>query len=123
MFLSKLAERTGLFEFLAPIIGGYDNTGESKQQSAEGSNNGHEPFQESEGLVKRRRLDAQKKAEDDAEARGVFAKKQRVRYHNKTTDTVCDAVVVGVHFDDGPEQPYYVSSPRILLIAHFLLKH
>mmetsp|Transcript_3742 Transcript_3742/g.8316 ORF Transcript_3742/g.8316 Transcript_3742/m.8316 type:complete len:156 (-) Transcript_3742:362-829(-) len=107
MFLSKLAERTGLFEFLAPIIGGSDNNGDNQQQSAYVSNNDDESSQENKELVKRRRLDAQKKAEEDAEARGVFAKKQRVRYHNKSTDVICDAIVVGVHFDDGLEHPYY----------------
>ena len=56
--------------------------------------------------VKRRRLDAQKKAEELAESNGVFAKKQRVFYHNKSTNTMHDAHIVGVHFDDGPDKPY-----------------
>ncbi len=61
-----------------------------------------------ESRLRRSRLDAQIKAENDAAARGpnFFAMKQRVRYLNKTTNSVCDAVVVGVHLDD-PDDPYY----------------
>lgn len=57
--------------------------------------------------IRIRRIRAQKDEELAAESRGAFAKKQRVKYHHKGTDTVYDAVVVGVHFDDGPDHPYY----------------
>lgn len=100
---SKFAEQVGLYDFLAPE--------KKKSRSSEDSapaQKQNTSFSDEE-LMKRRRLDAQLKAEREAAARGpkFFAKKQRVRYLNKLTNSVCDAVVVGVHFDDGPENPYY----------------
>jgi hypothetical protein len=92
MFLSKLVESIG--EILAPIN---PFANDSKDDKPSGS----DPVS-----TKRRRLDAQKKAETLAESNGVFAKKQRVFYHNKSTDTMHDAYIVGVHFDDGPDKPY-----------------
>ena len=59
--------------------------------------------------AKRSQLDAQKKAEEAAASQGVFVKNQRVQYLNKLTNSVSDAVIIGVHFDDGPDDPYYVS--------------
>lgn len=108
MFFSKFAESTGLFDLLAPIIPRSRNNGQEQEgQSASKKNKvDHEQ-------IKRRQLDSQRKSEEVAESKGLFAKKQRVRYHNKTTDVVCDAVVVGVHFDDGPQHPYYVSTSSI----------
>lgn len=59
---------------------------------------------------RKRKLDAQWKLEEEAKSRGAFAKKQRVKYYHKTTGKwYDDAHVVGVHFDDGPDKPYYVS--------------
>ena len=55
-------------------------------------------------------LKSQKDAEDRAENAGLFAKRQRVIYLHRGTNTQYDAIVVGVHFDDGPDDPYYVSS-------------
>ena len=96
MFLAKLVDSIG--NILAPIIpiNNQSNNEKSKGQDLK--------------YVKRRRLAAQKKSEEIAESNGVFAKKQRVFYHNKSTDTVHDAYIIGVHFDDGPANPYYVSS-------------
>ena len=56
-----------------------------------------------------RLLEAQKDAEDRAETQGLYAKKQRVSYIHRGTNTQYDAMIVGVHFDDGPDKPYYVS--------------
>lgn len=98
MFLSTLVESIG--DFLAPINPFADNTND-----ADANSGGVDPV-----IIKRTRLEAQKKAEELAESKGVFAKKQRVRYHNKSNNTISDAVVVGVHYDDGPDKPYYVSS-------------
>ena len=57
--------------------------------------------------TRERRIETQKQMEVDALKRGHFAKRQRVRYHHRSTDTYYDAVVTGVHFDDGPDKPYY----------------
>ncbi|KAL3793668.1 hypothetical protein HJC23_010240 [Cyclotella cryptica] len=91
MVLSKLAELIGLYDVLAPIR----------------SDDNCKPEETDRVSTKRSRLDAQKKAEEVAASRGVFAKNQRVQYHNKLTNAVSDAVIIGVHLDDGPDDPYY----------------
>lgn len=118
MFLSRLAERSGLFGILAPRKSreSKDARKESSNDTAESSGNVDKDTvdkgqEESlpENNVRKRRLDYQRKMEAEAESRGAFAKKQRVRYHNKLQDRWDDAIVVGVHHDDGPDKPYYVS--------------
>jgi prolyl oligopeptidase PreP (S9A serine peptidase family) len=101
---SKFAEKVGLHDFLAPVIKKRRPRKESEDETTTIATS----FSDEQRL-KRRRLDVQLKAEKEAAARGpkFFAKKQRVRYLNKTTNSVCDAVVVGVHLDDGPNNPYY----------------
>lgn len=54
-------------------------------------------------------LTAQKEEEDRSRKIGQFAKKQRVSYHHRGTNKQYDAFIVGVHLDDGPDKPYYVS--------------
>lgn len=133
MFLSRLAEKSGLFGILAP----HRNKSPPKVPCAEGDDevvdkaklNGNtqekatlkknernkqsQPLNDGqESTVRKRRLDAQRKLEEDAESRGAFAKKQRVKYHNKLHGRWDDAVIVGVHYDDGPDKPYYVSLPE-----------
>ena len=111
MFFSKLAERAGLLDILAPITSPW-KTEENNEEGDDAVTNSKMDHEQ----IKRRRLDAQRRMEEDAESRGCFAKKQRVRYHYRTMDTVCDAVVVDVHFDDGPEHPYYVSIGALFLL-------
>ena len=103
---SKFANKIGLYDFLAP-------SGKPRRSSNNNSASEDDTTNSSSDAdrnrLKRNRLDAQLKAEKDAEARGpkFFAEKQRVRYLNKATNSICDAVVVGVHYDDGPDNPYY----------------
>ena len=97
MFLSKLAESISQ-------INPFSNHSSAADNSSTDDDVTTNP--EMIDTVKRRRLDAQKKAEELAESNGVFAKKQRVFYHNKSTNTMHDAHIVGVHFDDGPDKPY-----------------
>eukprot|EP00568_Trieres_chinensis_P002263 CAMPEP_0183295164 /NCGR_PEP_ID=MMETSP0160_2-20130417/3223_1 /TAXON_ID=2839 ORGANISM="Odontella Sinensis, Strain Grunow 1884" /NCGR_SAMPLE_ID=MMETSP0160_2 /ASSEMBLY_ACC=CAM_ASM_000250 /LENGTH=161 /DNA_ID=CAMNT_0025456597 /DNA_START=110 /DNA_END=592 /DNA_ORIENTATION=+ len=117
MFLSKIANKIGLFDVLAPrkkkenehrkvsdpktpaSVGSFDASGEEIVTSV----SGNDPYDDN----RRRRLRAQIDAEDAALALGVFAKKQRVKYHHKATNKFYDAVIVGVHLDDGPDKPYY----------------
>jgi hypothetical protein len=54
-------------------------------------------------------LRTQKEEEDRARNIGQYAKKQRVSYHHRGSNKQYDAIIVGVHFDDGPTNPYYVS--------------
>jgi hypothetical protein len=58
-------------------------------------------------------LTAQKEEEDRSRKIGQFAKKQRVSYHHRGTNKQYDAVIVGVHLDDGPDKPYYVSEQTL----------
>ena len=55
----------------------------------------------------------QYQAEKAAEKHNQFAKNQRVLYKQTNGPVVdkqySDAVIVGVHHDDGPDNPYYVS--------------
>jgi len=53
-------------------------------------------------------LEGQQEREQKASELDQFAKQQRVRYYHKLSDQwIEDAVVEGVHHDDGPEKPYY----------------
>jgi hypothetical protein len=110
---SKFAEKVGLYDILAPISSkqrsSSDTTEDRESPCTNNNNNNSSPDNDNNERTKRRRLDAQLKAEKDAEARGpnFYAKKQRVRYHNKATNSICDAYIVGVHYDDGPNHPYY----------------
>ena len=56
---------------------------------------------------KRRLLSEQKEREDQANEIGTFVKNQRARYLHKASGEWFDAQVVGVHHDDGPDNPYY----------------
>lgn len=125
MFLSRLAERSGLFGILAPRRSKDTNKKDKNGDADEGKSNDNsqdeavpvdtsgddEPQEQEsqEAILRKRRLDYQQKMENEAESRGAFCKKQRVKYHNRIQDTWYDAVIVGVHFDDGPDNPYYVS--------------
>ena len=59
--------------------------------------------------IRENRLRVQLEAEKRAEMYHQYAPHQRVRYHFRATDTWYDAIVVAIHFDDGPDNPYYVS--------------
>ena len=107
---SKFAEKVGLYDILAPISSEQRSSSDAtddRESCTISSSSSSSP--DNNERTKRRRLDVQLKAEKDAEARGpnFYAKKQRVRYHNKATNSVCDAYIVGVHYDDGPNHPYY----------------
>ena len=138
MFLSRIGEKSGLFGILAPRRRKQSRAQETNNSEQAGqasndqdgddqqlaTNNTNESNQETKPLdtretqqdsptfqectIKKRRLDAQLKAETEAESRGAFCKKQRVKYHNKLLGKWNDAVIVGVHHDDGPDKPYYV---------------
>lgn len=55
-----------------------------------------------------RLLEGQKNREQKASARNQYTKQQRVRYYHKISDQwIGEAVIVGVHYDDGPDKPYY----------------
>jgi hypothetical protein len=60
--------------------------------------------------IRYRALHAQYASEMKAKKIGMLAKRQRVTYFHQPTSQHFEAVVIGVHLDDGPDQPYYVSS-------------
>lgn len=147
MFLSRFAEKSGLFGILAPRRRG-EKRDAHEQESNNNDDDGNgadaeedvkptadDDVQEEtskpaaregfpsdgkdsqENILRKRRLDAQQKAEAEAESRGAFAKKQRVKYHNKHQGRWDDAVIIGVHHDDGPDKPYYVRLYRPILLS------
>ena len=123
--LTKIAEKLGILEVIAPR--GSEEGTATNNSNAGGETNGNQEEkrrnltpQEARDEAFARKLQAeedrrynmlkiQKEAEDRAEKHGLYAKRQRVSYTHKGTGTQYDALVVGVHFDDGPDKPYYVS--------------
>mmetsp|Transcript_31773 Transcript_31773/g.48737 ORF Transcript_31773/g.48737 Transcript_31773/m.48737 type:complete len:172 (-) Transcript_31773:68-583(-) len=57
--------------------------------------------------MRRMQLESQRQRELEAESRGAYIAKQRVKYHYRAMDSFHDAVILGVHLDDGPDKPYY----------------
>ena len=130
---TKIAEKLGLLDILAPRRDGEDNRQSStnnvnanvnsrnrKRTSPQHRKRRKQTLQEAkdeefarqlqaEEDARFRILKAQKEEEDQARESGKFAKKQRVSYHHRGSDTYYDAVIAGVHLDDGPDKPYYVS--------------
>lgn len=105
-----MAEKSGLLDFIAP----------RKKQKEEVQINAdkelaHRLQQEEEAKERTRRQGereerSQREREIEAERKGMFVKKQKVLYYHKSNDKKYYAIVVGVHFDDGPDRPYYVSN-------------
>jgi hypothetical protein len=53
-------------------------------------------------------LQGQQQRENDAKSQGLYVKKQRCHYfHKGSKQWFRDAHIAGVHFDDGPDRPYY----------------
>ena len=108
MFFTKLAEKVGILDIVAPPAK------TTPQKNKKTYNNDDDRFtkysmQQTNSDVQRvRRLRGQAEIEKNAEKNGHLAKKQRVKYYHKMNDTYYDAFIVGVHFDDGPDRPYYV---------------
>ena len=60
-----------------------------------------------EQLNKVQIIGTQRQREEVASGKGAFVENQRVRYFFKGNETWYDAIIVGVHYDDGPDRPYY----------------
>lgn len=57
---------------------------------------------------KNRLIQGQREREAKASSIRQYAKQQRVRYFHKLSDQwIEDVVIEGVHYDDGPDKPYY----------------
>mmetsp|Transcript_4075 Transcript_4075/g.3857 ORF Transcript_4075/g.3857 Transcript_4075/m.3857 type:complete len:165 (-) Transcript_4075:178-672(-) len=116
MFLTKLAEKSGLWDLVAPKqpkksnedCNHVDKKNRISKEKEKIDKDALKRAEYAKCLAERiMRLQTQLELENVAEKNGVFAKKQRVKYHHKSTDTHYRAIVVGVHFDDGPDRPYY----------------
>ena len=103
MFLNKLAEQSGISSILPSYQKGKSVTEMRDEQLAR-----HLQQQEYKRMTC---LRAQYDSERAAESQGVLAKGQRVYYVVKTDTEIknFEAVVIDVHLDDGPDNPYYVS--------------
>jgi hypothetical protein len=117
MFMG-LAERVGLTGFLAPREGKKDDSKDAVSDTtmdisaaaAAAATAVAPPPPETEEEKKNRLLQSQKDREIKAssENNSSFAKNQRVAYFHKASDIwMEDCYIVGVHHDDGEDQPYY----------------
>jgi hypothetical protein len=114
MFMG-LAERVGLTGFLAPREGKKDDKDAVNDTTvdiaaAAAATATVAPPPETEEEKKYRLLQSQKDREIKAssEDNSSFAKNQRVNYFHKASDIwMEDCYIVGVHHDDGEDQPYY----------------
>lgn len=104
MVFSHIAQKLGIWDILAPLT----EEGRKQQQQQQQDEQFARKLQQQEE-ERYRRLKTQYDFEQKAEKINQFAKQQRVLYHYKAEDKWFDAVIVGVHLDDGPDKPYYVS--------------
>ncbi len=104
MMLSHFAERLGLWDYIAP-----NSTKPPEQIRQENQDLSLAQEVQKEEKIKYNRIKTQYDLEQKSMMNKQFAKWQRVKYYSKGDDMYVDAVVVGVHFDDGPDRPYYVS--------------
>jgi hypothetical protein len=121
MVLSHIAEKLGIWDILAPLTNSINNNNPNnnennpendqtrrKRKQATKDEQLAQRLQKEEN-IRYNKIKTQFENEKRVEKLNQFAKKQRVLYHSKIDDKLIDAVVVGVHFDDGPDRPYYVS--------------
>jgi hypothetical protein len=113
MFMG-FAERVGLTGFLAPREGKKDDSKDAPVNTTAGTTPTTETATaapETELEIKNRLLQSQKDREIKASGEGgnsSFTKNQRVAYFHKASNTwMEDTYIVGVHHDDGEDQPYY----------------
>jgi hypothetical protein len=114
---TRIAENLGLFDIMAPrkkteVKGAANRGGRGKNttnaaKDAETQQEPSETDEERQLGLKKAALQSQKEKEKQAESMGSFVKKQRVKYLHKATEQWFDAHIIGVHFDDGPDKPYY----------------
>jgi len=100
MFLNKLAEQSGISSLLSTQKG---------KSVAEMRDEQLARHLQQEEYQRYTRLRTQYDSERAAESRGVLAKGQCVYYvvNTETGSNTYEAVVVDVHLDDGPDNPYY----------------
>lgn len=104
MFL-KFVDRIGLLDVVAP-----KKRGKRQRRNDQGGSVTPEEKGKGEAEVRApQEEDPQVRLYNAQSEKGFFVEKQRVRYFHKGTETWHNnAVIVGVHFDDGPDKPYYV---------------
>ena len=109
---TKIAEKLGILDIVAPRTAQQDASGSQKRKRMTPQEARDEALARKLQAEEDRRfkmLKAQKEAEELAEKYSKYAKRQRVSYHHRGKDKYYDAIIVGVHLDDGPDNPYYVS--------------
>lgn len=114
MVLSHLASRLGLWDYVAPPPASKSKSKPTQktsqhQQQEENQDSLLAHKMQQEENIRSQRLETQHELETKAGEINQFSKWQRVLYYSKIDDLMIEAVVVGVHFDDGPDKPYYVS--------------
>jgi hypothetical protein len=108
----KLAKKLdGVLDFIAPReeSGAFEHNESNPMSTQQKSSD--EAFAKQLQMEEERKeklLKAQFEDETHALDHGHFCKRQRVMYHHRSKDAFYEAVIVGVHYDDGPNKPYYV---------------
>uniref|UniRef100_A0A7S2JSX7 Uncharacterized protein n=1 Tax=Leptocylindrus danicus TaxID=163516 RepID=A0A7S2JSX7_9STRA len=105
---TRMAEKSGLLDFIAPRK---KKEEEKAQINADKELARRLQLEEEAKERSRRQREREERSqierEIEAEKKGMFVKKQKVLYYHKSNDKKYYAVIVGVHFDDGPDRPYY----------------
>ena len=132
MFFTKLAERIGLLDVVAPRThhrrrrsrGDASNPNDAPSQppSSQSLSPKEQPNQQPSPadlqVIRRNRLKAQWDAEQRAQQHDQYAPNQRAKYHYRADDIWYDAIVVAIHLDDGPNHPYYVSTCTLVVLLN-----
>ena len=111
MVVSYLGEKMGLWDYFAPRK---KSMNKNIDQISRDELMARKLQQEAEEAERKRRQkqredETQRKLEMEAETKGMFAKRQNVIYYHKGSNKKYYSQIIGVHFDDGPDRPYYVS--------------
>jgi len=98
---TKLADRLGILDLIAPKMksdshGAPSPAGHSGRKRDGSSGDRFSDTKDKSSRERSRLLKAQLDSEGFAEAQGNFAKRQRVRYHHRASNSSYDAVIVGV---------------------------
>mmetsp|Transcript_4813 Transcript_4813/g.6490 ORF Transcript_4813/g.6490 Transcript_4813/m.6490 type:complete len:165 (-) Transcript_4813:1409-1903(-) len=104
---TELGEKMGLWSILAPRKKKETDQQIMQDEALARKLQREEEKKERERRQKEREEKYQQNLEKEAEEKGMFVKKQFVIYHHKASKKKYYSQVVGVHFDDGPDRPYY----------------
>ena len=131
MFFTKLADKIGLLDKMAPRKKRARVPPSSQQQQQQQKQPPPPPSSSTlppsrplptAEQIKRNHLQTQLLSEQHAATHNLYAPNQRVQYHYRAQDCWYDALVLAIHLDDGPNHPYYVS-PVVVVVSLCFVCH